>query len=669
MNDDYSADDQGPKYKREDLDRIGQHWLSRIAASELREKDWTDTAERAEAIYLCNNTEGQAPQFNILFSNVETIVPSIYNSTPRPEIRARHGNMEDPIAKKVSDIYERAIEVQIDDSRMDVEIEMGAQDAYTAGRSIVRVKFDADEMEQEPQPQINEMTGQPDFDFETGELVLVDQDPIATNEVILFENVSWRDYRQGPAKRWRDVPWVAYRHEVSTEEKNRLESVEISDAYKTDKDYKDESFDEDLDCTIWEIWCKDKMEVLYIVADSGKVLDIKEDPLGLTGFFPQPAPVQPITPTGKLTPVCPYSAYEALAKELDTTTRRINAIVKGLKVRGAIAGDAADISEIAAAGDNELVAVANLEGLIAAGGLSKAVMWWPIDMAIQVLRELYVQRDQTKAAIYEITGISDIVRGQSQASETATAQQIKTQWGSLRIKKMQRGIERQVRELFVMSAEIISQHFSHETLQKLTGIQIDEQIQQKLQKPLDHYRINVESDSTVRADLTKSRGEMSEFLQGTAQFFGTMQPIVQAAPEAAAPLAKMYAAFAQQFNLGKSAEDALEQFVKMAEQASQQPQGEEKPDPEVQMKMQEMQMKMKEVEAKMKLEVSKLQLQAQNLQIDKQIKGAELQIKGQELGIKQNQFELSERSAEFDAVAKSVEIDMEMDQERPVKLG
>ena len=658
MNEDYSADDQeqAPKYKREDLDRIGQHWLSRIAASEVREKDWTETAERAEAIYLCDNTEGQAPQFNILFSNVETIVPSIYNSTPRPEIRARHGNMEDPIAKTVSDIYERAIAVQIDDSRMDVEIEMGAQDAYTAGRSIVRVKFDADEMEQEPQPQFNEMR----------ELVLVDQDPIATNEVILFENVSWRDYRQGPAKRWRDVPWVAYRHEVSTEEKDRLESVEISDAYKTDKDYKDESFDEDLDCTIWEIWCKDKMEVLYIVAESGKVLDIKDDPLGLTGFFPQPAPVQPITPTGKLTPVCPYSAYETLAKELDNTTRRINAIVKGLKVRGAIAGDAADISEIAEAGDNELVAVANLEGLVAAGGLSKAVMWWPIDMAIQVLRELYVQRDQTKAAIYEITGISDIVRGQSQASETATAQQIKTQWGSLRIKKMQRGIERQVRELFVMSAEIIAQHFSHATLQKMTGIEIDEQVQQALEKPLDHYRINVESDSTVRADLTKSRGEMSEFLQGTAQFFGTMQPIVQAAPEAAAPLAKMYAAFAQQFNLGKSAEDALEQFVKMAEDAAKQPKG---PSPEETAAKAEMDLKMQESMGKLNLEVQKLQIQAQNLQIDKQIKGAELQIKGAELGIKQNQFELSERQSEFDAVAKSVEIDMEMDQERPVKLG
>jgi len=643
------------EYTREDLDRIGQHWLSRIKAAEAREKDWMDTAERAENIYLCNNEDGQAPHFNILFSNVETIVPSIYNSTPKPEIRARHGNMEDPLAKQVSDVFERAISAQIDDNRLDVEIEQGAQDAYTAGRDIVRVKFDADEMEQPPLIEQDPMTG---------EMSIIPQEPIATNETIVYENVSWRDYRQGPAKRWRDVPWVAYRHEVSTDEKNRLEDGGMADVYETER----EDYEEDQDCTIWEVWDKESKRVLYIVAESGRVLDIKDDPLGLTGFFPQPAPVQPITPTGKMTPVCPYAAYEALAKELDTTTRRISAIVKGLKVRGAIAGDAADIQEISAAGDNELVAVGNIEGLVAAGGLSKAIMWWPIDTAIQVLRELYVQRDQTKQAIYEITGISDIVRGQSSASETATAQQIKTQWGSLRIRKMQRGIERQVRDLFVISAEIISMHFSAQTLQQMTGIEITEEIQQALDKPLNHYRIDVESDSTVRADLTKSRGEMSEFLQGTAQFFATMQPIVQAAPEAAGPLAKMYAAFAQQFNLGKSAEDALDQFVKMAEEASKAPK-DEGPPPEVQLQMDELQMKMQEAEAKMQLEVQKLQLQGQNLQLDGQIKGAELQLKQRELGIKENEFELSERQSEFDAVAKSVEIDMEMEQERPVKVG
>lgn len=637
--------EEAPIYSREDLDRIGQQWLTRIAASETREKEWSDTADRAERIYLCDKEKGDNPHFNILFSNVETIVPSTYNSTPRPEIRPRHGRQEDPIAKSVSDIFERAIATQIDDNSLDIEIEAGAQDAYVAGRDIVRIKFDAT---LEDQPALIEYN-------ELGEEIEIPQDPMVSGETILFENVSWRDYRQGPAKRWRDVPWVCYRHEVSEQERERLENPEFAALYEA----RNEDIDEDLDCTIWEVWDKENKAVLFVVAASGKVLDIKDDPLNLQGFFPQPAPVQPITPTGRLTPVCPFSAYEHLAVELDKVTRRINAIVSGLKVRGAIAGDAEAISAISSAGDNELVPVGNVEGLIAAGGLSKAVMWWPIETAITVLRELFSQREQTKMAIYEVTGISDIVRGQGAASETATAQQIKTQWGSLRIKKMQRSIERQVRDLFVLAAEVISQHFTTPTLQKMTGIEITQEMQSMLRAPLDHYRINVESDSTVRADLTKSRSEMSEFLQGTAQFFSTMAPIVESAPQSAAPLAKMYAAFASQFNLGKSAEDALEQFVEMAEQAAKQPKG---PDPEAQMKM-------KDAQTKAQIEMQKLSLQRDNLVLEGRNKEAELQLKTRDLGIKESEFSLREAQAEFDAVAKVAEIDLEETQERPVRVG
>lgn len=565
--------------KKTDLLKMGARWHDRLQAAEKREQAWLKDAEKAEAAFLCddNNDNGFAPpQFNILHSNVETIVPAIINSAPVPEIRPRHGRKEDEIAKQAADIFERAIEVQIDDNRLEAEIEAGAQDAFMAGRDIVRVKFDADERE----------------------------DGTVTGERLIYEVVSWRDYREGPAKRWSGVPWVAYRHEVTEEERKRLEDPEIRKAY-ADQWPSEEG---DLDCTIWEIWCKENRKVYFLIEDTHTILSIKDDPLGLKGFFPQGAPVQPITATGKRTPVCPYSVYRTLAEELDRTTKRINAIMKGLKVRGGVAGDAGDIAALAAAGDNELVPIANLENLAATGGIDKAIMWWPVETAIAVLKELYVQRESTKQSIYEITGISDIVRGASRAQETATAQQIKTEWGSLRIKKLQRLIERQVRDLFVISAEIIGSKFSTETLQVMTGIPIAPEVAQFLQSPLDHYRINIESDSTIRADLTKSRSEMAEFLRGTAEFFGTMAPIVATAPQAAAPLANMYSAFARQFNLGRSAEDALDQFVAMAEQAASQPQA----DPNAGAQA--------ELQAKMQQELAKLQAEMERAAQDRMSK-------------------------------------------------
>ena len=314
------------------------------------------------------------------------------------------------------------------------------------------------------------------------------------------------------------------------------------------------------------------------------------------------------------------------------------------------------LDDLKTADDGEIVMLADMENIMAQGGLEKAIMWWPIDRIIQVIRELNGQREQTKQAIYEITGISDIIRGQGAASETATAQQIKTQWGSLRIKKMQRMVERLVRELFSMTVEIASQKFSPETLQKLSGIQIPQEAMQMLQRPFDHYRIDVESDSTVRADLEKGRREMSEFLQGTAQFFSTMAPVVQQAPQAAGPVVEMYASFARQFNLGKQAEDSLDQLAEIAKAAAANP----PPNPEAEAKKAEM-------EAKAKSEQQKADLEMKKLGVELQIKERELQIKDAELQIKRDQLRLDEAVATTDAAATMLGLELKDDPQPAVQ--
>jgi hypothetical protein len=62
-------------------------------------------------------------------------------------------------------------------------------------------------------------------------------------------------------------------------------------------------------------------------------------------------------------------------------------------------------------------------------------------VAAAVLKELYAQRDQLVQAIYEISGISDVLRGSTDAQETLGAQQIKANFGSLRLKERQKAEE------------------------------------------------------------------------------------------------------------------------------------------------------------------------------------------------------------------------------------
>lgn len=606
------------KYTAENLAQIGARWLERIKGAEKREERWFKVAERAEKLYLMES-EQDRPAFNILHSNVETIVPALINSEPKADVRPRH-NASDQVGKQISDLLERAIATQVDDSALQKEIEAETADAYMAGRGVVRLKFDA--------------------------TVLGGQ---VSDERVLFEVVSWRDYREGPSRSWREVPWVAFAHFIATNE--------LEDLRKLPKpEDKEESTDEDDDDLVWEIWCKDTKKVYFVIERNGEVLDIRPDPLGLKGFFPMPEPLQPITGTGKRIPVCPYSAYEEQAEELDRITKRINKIVSGVKVRGLIAGDSSNIGKLVELGDNELAVADNLEGLAATGGLDKAVLWWPLETAIAVLRELYQDRELVKQSIYEITGISDIVRGASNAAETATAQTIKNKWGSLRIKRMQQQIQRQVRDIFVLTAEIMWRHFSPQRIAEAAGVPLTPEIMEALQAPLNHYRIDIESDSTVRADLTEAKSEMGQFLTATGEFLQIAMPVSQQQPEMAGALVEIYSSFARQFSLGKQAEDALDQ---MAEQTRQRvAQG----DPETQkQKMRADEAYALEMDGK-RAELAKTQAETGKI-------GAETQKISAEHGLKVNAQRLDEAKEVNANLFKMEELDLERDQQRPVGIS
>jgi hypothetical protein len=625
MNEAEQVQPENP-YSGADLRKEGQKWLDKIRAAERRDENWQKDAQAASKAFLgddASTDEGKCYDFNILHSNIETIAPAVYNSTPIPDIRERFRSGDsDPqsaVSREVAQVIERAIMVQIDDGALDSEMEFVVQDALVAGRGIIRMRFDADEQEVPGQPVIGP-SGFEEVDAVTGETVMTPPQVQVVNERLRFEVVSWRDYREGPARRWEDVPWVAYRHCIPWEEVQKMQDPQIKEALAaggTDGTA-EENTDADADTYLWEVWCKDSRTVKMIVEHSGEILSIVDDPMGLPNFFCQAKPLQPVTASGRRTPVVPFAIYKKLADELDMISRRIMAITTGLKVRGLYVGAAEDIEKLSLAGDNELIPVSNLEGLAQTGNLSNAIMWWPLDQAITVLRELYVSREATKNMIYEITGISDIVRGQGAASETATAQEIKSQWGSIRIRKLQRMVERAVREIFVLCAEVIATKFSPKTLQDMTGIQITPEAAQMLSQPLNHYRIDVESDSTVRADLSRRKGEMGEFLNGTAQFFASMAPVVAQAPALAEPVATIYASFARMFNLGKHAEDALEGMAQMMKEQAARIVRQQQQAAQMQQEMaqQEMQMRQQEIAGKQAIEQGKLEVQQGKVLLD-----------------------------------------------------
>lgn len=697
----YLATPEG-KAKRE----LGAKWIARVEAASKLEKEWLDDAQMATKAYTneekaetTERTLGKRYDFNILFSNVETIVPAVINSSPVPDIRRRF-NDPDPAARVVSDILERAISVQIDDSRLQVELEAAAQDAFLAGRGIVRIKFHGDVVGGDPEKEeLEDAAGLRDRDpyeadeqsLSSGDGDVLDAERVdgsagrighdgspsrerLENERISFEAVSWKDYRHGPSKRWQDRPWDAFRFVISKDDEHDSFDSSLIRSQFDENETKTWTESGDDICG-WEVWCK-KTKKVYFVSDNGLMLKVVDDPLGLSNFFPVPTPMQPIEVTGRLKPVNPFSIYRKLADQLDTISKRIDVLTKAMKVKGWYSGTEETLKSVIDLEDDEFAPITNGDMWSqSAGGIAAAIAFWPIEKFIVALQQLYSAREQTKQAIYEITGISDIVRGASAASETATAQQIKSQWGSLRIQKMQRMMERYARDLFVMMTEIIAGRFTFQTLQEMTsipillepGVDTPEETQKKMAviallrgKLAMYYRIDVESDSTIRADLTRQKAEVSQFLQGASAYFAAVAPLVQQGALPADAAVEIFAATSRMFNLGKSVEDTLEKMVTEARTKADAARktaetgqgGNPPPDPaqiDAQIKTQAAQQSegrlQAEFDARMQRELSKAQYEdaraAKDLIIaglNEQLKQLELQKSQVELQIKQRQL-------------------------------
>ena len=92
-------------------------------------------------------------------------------------------------------------------------------------------------------------------------------------------------------------------------------------------------------------------------------------------------------------------------------------------------------------------------------------------MIAEALGSLREQRKGLIDDVYEITGISDIIRGLSEPNETATAQQIKGQFAVLRISDAQTEVQRFCRDLIRMAAEIIAD-YDIETLKQISGVKL-----------------------------------------------------------------------------------------------------------------------------------------------------------------------------------------------------
>ena len=401
---------------------------------------------------LYDGTKSAEVPFNILYSNTETLLPALYSATPRPDVQRRFKD-DDPMGKAAAQAGKRMLEFLIDTNLNGYETfdEGLAQATLTAllpGRAVTTVKYDSQGEEYE-------------------------------SETVCLDSKVWNRVYVGFAHRWDHVPWIAYEDSIDKAEAVRLFGQDMADrltytqaddhepAEETQKKREEPHQGEAKLTRIYQIWDKDGGKQVRYVSEQLKdaFLKVEDDPLGLAGFFNCPKPLQFLKKPHSILPTALYLLYESQAKELNNLTRRIKHIIGAIKARALYDGElGADLKKLLDADDTVMVPADKTASLAAEKGMENAVWFWPVDKLIVVLRELYVAREQCKQVIYEITGISDIIRGASKASETLGAQEIKTQWGTLRLKRSQKEVARYARDLLRMMLEIAASKFSEEDL-------------------------------------------------------------------------------------------------------------------------------------------------------------------------------------------------------------
>lgn len=619
-------------------------------------------------------------RFAILYSNVSTLAPAIYAKCPVPEV-SRRFNDPDPVGKVASDVLERALSFSLEAYDFDGRMQLCRNDYLLSGRGQLWVRY---------VPHLRTVESG-DVDKAEG---VEDEEPEeeVEYEEVLCDHVAWKDFLTNPTREWSETRWVARRvfmgrGELIKRFGSKLGKQIPLDAGQFKSDTQDDQGPEG-DVTkkaqVYEIWDKTTRKAYWISKGyTEAVLDEKDDPLGLKNFFPCPPPLNATTGPDSTIPVPDYVQYQDQADELDDLTQRIAKLQNALRMVGVYAGETNVLLQnvFTPGNENALIPIDAYDLFKEKGGIKGLIEWVPVDMVIQVLKGCYEARSQVISDIYQITGLSDIIRGDSDPNETATAQGIKAQWGSLRVRDRQKDVQRFARDAIEIKAEIIAEWFSIETLKAMTNVKLmtnaekqaaqlqmqqqqmvwqgqanmaqqmgqqpppppqpDPKVMEMLEQPswegvkdllkndaLRSFRIDVETDSTIEPDETAQKQAFTEYVGAITQLMQVAATVLPTAPYVAPLFSEIFKQSARVFRVSRTLEDTIDKVFATAEaQPPQQPPGpppQPEPDPNV----------LKAEEIKGQTAMMDAQVEQQRTQTDAQVAQLNAQVKMEELDVK-----------------------------------
>jgi len=549
--------------------KLKKFWAGQISEAKKREEKWRSEGDKVVKIYR-DGYDGTS--FNILWANTEILKAATFSRLAPPNVSRRYKD-DNPAAREASEILERALEFQADDEDFMRNLRKSRDDMLLPGRGTIWYEYDADfsllpmdKIEQPPQVDeagelieseaifaVNGIASKPDtIKDDTGYM------EVQTAQRITPKYVYWKDYLQSDSRSEEDVWWKARKHGLSVSEVTALLGEEAAKKIDMERSENDEKTDV---LEIWEIWSKPNRKRIWFSDRATDALQVEEVPLQLTTFFPCPKPLFPFETTNTMVPIPEYKVYQNQAIELNVIVTRLSKLTKQLKVAGVYNGaDAEAVVDLNGLADGQYKSIQNAAAFQERGGFSSALFSIPLQETITTIQGLEQRKQIIKSEIYEITGISDVIRGDTQKYDTAQAQRLKGSYGSLRLRPRREPMEEFIRDGYRIMAEIIADKFTPSTIQKMTGIETDEETMALLRDNASReYMIDVETDSTVQPNEEIDMRKANEYLMAMGSFMQQAIPAAQSSPALAPVMMEMVKFASRQFKVGRPLENAIKE--------------------------------------------------------------------------------------------------------------
>lgn len=686
--------------------RLAKYWKE-IEAYGKTSSDWKDQGDKIVKLYLDQHRTTASPRrFALLWSNIETLKPAVYAKTPTVLCSRRYRDPH-PTGRVAAEILERATNTTFDLGDVGEVFRMVRDDRLLVARGQAWVRYEAD--------------------FKTAKDDKGEEYEKVSGEKVCVDYVHWCDFGHNVAGTWKDV-WLVWRkvHKTRDEATKRF-GKEVAEklAYsaKADPDGKEEP-GEHTAC-IYECWDRKKRQTIFISRDVPEFLEEPGDPpLNFRDFFPCPEPCYG-SKTGKsLIPTPDYRYYQDQANEIDDLTDKIANLTEYLQVRAFVpAGPSADGADAVrmmieslqsqmTANKSIFIPVESWAGFTEKGGAGKLIDWLPIDMVIKALQGAVETRNQLIQDVYQITGIADILRGQTDPEETLGAQQLKAQTGARRVRNSKDELARFCCDIGQLVAEVIAEQFQPQTIADMTGYAytpgngpIEDPQAQQLPQPampqpvpqqpgmpqtgamasppmvppqapsgqtfnddvmqllrndrMRGFLIDIETDSTIQPDEDAEKQRRTEFIMATGNFLKETAQVLPGAPALAPMVSEMLLFLVRGFRAGRSLEEVIERSMKELATQMQQAAANPPPDPKMeaekvkaQAAAQKAQADMALVQQKSAAEMEKMRGEVMKMQYEMQFMMQKLGVQREESMIKLN---TAQQEAAIDAQAQARE--------------